>query len=216
MIAIELVRREPEAVRRAMLARGEADPVDELLALDAAWRQGRTQADEIRNRRNQVNREIGHARSAGQPPSAEIIAEMRSLGDQVTQLEAGAQDAEDRMRGLLLGLPNLPLPDVPVGRDADANRIVRESGPPAAPDFPVLPHWELGEKLGIIDFQRGRETVRQPVLYHQRRRRPAGTRPDFLDAGLAHRRTRLYRAGAAGGGAARGDGRLRQPAQVRR
>ena len=155
MIAIELVRRDPELVRRAMLARGEADPVDELLALDAAWRRDRTQADEIRNRRNQVNREIGHARAAGQPPSPEVIAEMRSLGDQVTQLEAGAQEAEDRMRRLLLGLPNLPLPDVPVGRDADANRIVRESGPPAAPDFPVLPHWELGEKLGIIDFQRG-------------------------------------------------------------
>ena len=155
MIAIELVRREPEAVRRAMLARGEPDPVDELLALDAAWRRDRTQADEIRNRRNQVNREIGHARAAGQPPSAEIIAEMRSLGDQVTQLEAAAQDAEERMRRLLLGLPNLPLPDVPVGRDAEANRIVRETGRPAAPDFAVLPHWELGERLGIIDFQRG-------------------------------------------------------------
>ena len=73
MIAIEHVRRDPETIRRAMQSRGEPDPVDELLELDAAWRRDRTQADEIRNRRNQVNREIGHARSAGQPPAPEVI-----------------------------------------------------------------------------------------------------------------------------------------------
>ena len=55
-----------------MKSRGEPDPVDELLELDAAWRRDRTQADELRNRRNQVNREIGHARSAGQPPAPEV------------------------------------------------------------------------------------------------------------------------------------------------
>ncbi len=155
MIAIEQVRRDPETIRRAMQSRGEPDPVDELLELDAAWRRDRTQADEIRNRRNQVNREIGHARSAGQPPAPEVIEEMRTLGRQVDELEASAQTTEARMHELLLGLPNLPLADVPMGSDSDDNRVYHAEGEPAELGFEGLPHWELGERLGIIDFQRG-------------------------------------------------------------
>ena len=155
MIAIEQVRRDPESVRRAMLSRGEPDPVDELLELDADRRRNRTQADSIRNLRNQANRDIGLARATGQPLSTEVTAEMRFLGQQVDQLEAAAQEAEQRMRGLLLGLPNIPLPGVPVGGDSDSNPIRRETGRPAELDFPARPHWELGERLGIIDFQRG-------------------------------------------------------------
>ena len=155
MIAIEQVRRDPESVRRAMLSRGEPDPVDELLELDAAWRRDRTRSDEIRNLRNLTNREIGIARATGQLPSPEAIALMRALGREVDQLEATAQEAEERMRSLLLGLPNIPLPGVPVGGDSDSNPIIRETGRPAELDFPARPHWELGERLGIIDFQRG-------------------------------------------------------------
>ena len=80
---------------------------------------------------------------------------MRELGRQVDELEESAQAAEERMRQLLLGLPNLPLAEVPLGSDSDGNRIFREEGQPTELDFPGLPHWELGERLGIIDFQRG-------------------------------------------------------------
>ncbi len=155
MIAIEQVRRCPDAVRKAMESRGESDQVDDILELDAAWRRDRTQADEMRNRRNQVNREIGRARSAGQPPPPEVIEDMRELGRRVDQLEASAQESEDRIHQLLLGLPNLPLSDVPVGRDSGENRVYREEGVPRDLGFVGLPHWELGERLGIIDFQRG-------------------------------------------------------------
>ena len=155
MIAIEQVRRDPDTVRHAMKLRGEADQVDEILELDAAWRRDRTEADEIRNRRNQVNREIGHARSSGQAPAPEVIEEMRTLGRRVDELEASAQQAEDQVRQLLLNLPNMPLDDVPVGADSDGNRIYREEGVPTELEFEALPHWELAERLGIIDFQRG-------------------------------------------------------------
>ena len=155
MIAIEQIRREPDAIRRAIKSRGEADPIDEILELDAAWRRDKTEADEIRNRRNQVNREIGHARSAGQAPAPEVIEEMRALGRRVDELEASAQQAEDQVREMLLNIPNLPLDDVPVGADSDANRVYREEGKPTELDFEGLPHWELAERLGIIDFQRG-------------------------------------------------------------
>ena len=155
MIAIEQVRRNPDTVRKAMGARGEPDRVDEILELDASWRRDRTDADEIRNRRNQVNREIGHARSSGQAPSTEVIEEMRSLGRQVDELEASAQSAEEQVRQMLLNLPNLPLDDVPVGSDSEDNRIYRTEGIPTELGFEGLPHWDLAERLGIIDFQRG-------------------------------------------------------------
>ena len=138
-----------------MKSRGETDQVDEILELDAARRRDRTEADEIRNRRNQVNREIGHARSSGQAPAPEVIEEMRTLGRRVDDLEASAQQAEDQVRQLLLNLPNLPLADVPIGADSDGNRIYREEGVPSELGFEGLPHWELAERLGIIDFQRG-------------------------------------------------------------
>ena len=155
MIAIEQVRRDPDAVRQAMNSRGEADQVDEILALDAAWRRDRTQADEMRNKRNQVNRDIGHARSSGQAPSTEVIEEMRTLGRQVNELEASATEAESQIHQMLLGLPNMPLAEVPVGADAEDNLIYRVEGEPTELGFEGQPHWELGEQLGIIDFQRG-------------------------------------------------------------
>ena len=155
MIAIDQLRRDPDTVRKALKSRGEPDSVAEILDLDAAWRRDRTQADEIRNQRNQVNREIGHARSSGQPPSPEVIEQMRSLGRKVDELEASAQQAEEQIHQMLLGLPNLPLADVPVGADSDSNRVYRTEGTPADLDFEGLPHWDLAERLGIIDFQRG-------------------------------------------------------------
>ena len=155
MIAIEQLRRDPDTVRKALDSRGEPDQVDEILELDAAWRRDRTEADEIRNKRNQVNRDIGHARSSGQAPSPEVIEEMRTLGRRVDELESSAEGAEQRIQQMLLGLPNLPLPDVPVGSDAEDNPIYRTEGEPANLGFEALPHWELGERLGIIDFQRG-------------------------------------------------------------
>ncbi len=155
MIAIDQLRRDPDTVRRAMKSRGEPDQVGEILELDAAWRRDRTEADEIRNQRNQVNREIGHARSSGQAPSPEVIEEMRTLGRRVDELETSAQKAEEQIHQMLLGLPNLPLSNVPVGADSDSNRVYRKEGAPAELGFEALPHWDLAERLGIIDFQRG-------------------------------------------------------------
>ena len=155
MIAIEQVRRDPDTVRRAMMSRGEDDTIDIILELDSSWRRDRTEADDIRNKRNQVNREIGHARSSGEAPSPEVIEEMRTLGRRVDELEASAQNAEEQIRERLLNIPNLPLSDVPVGADSEDNRIYRTEGTPPELDFEALPHWDLAERLGIIDFQRG-------------------------------------------------------------
>jgi seryl-tRNA synthetase len=80
---------------------------------------------------------------------------MRQLGEKITSLEAEICQVESELEDLLLRLPNIPAADVPVGKDTEDNIIVRSWGEPADLSFTPLPHWELGEKLGIIDFQRG-------------------------------------------------------------
>ena len=155
MISIEQIRRDPEGVRSSLASRGEPDQIAGLLEMDAQWRQDKTRADQIRNQRNQVNREIGHARSGGEAPSSEVIEEMRGLGKQVEALDDAIKELEGQIHQLLLGLPNLPLPDVPRGVGEEDNRIIRQNGEPPIQDFTPEPHWEVGERLGIIDFNRG-------------------------------------------------------------
>jgi seryl-tRNA synthetase len=155
MLSIEQIRRDPEGVRTAMASRGEPDQITELLELDARWRGDKTEADKIKNQRNQVNRDIGHARSTGGAPSPVVIEQMRTLGGQVDELDSTVQNLEGQIHEILLRLPNIPLPDVPLGGGEEDNKVIRQSGEPPKLDFEPQPHWDLGEQLGIIDFQRG-------------------------------------------------------------
>ena len=155
MLSIELIRRDPGLVRKALESRGEEDPLAELLELDSQWRRVTTEGDNLRSHRNQVNRRLGQARSAGEEPSEDIILEMRRAGDQVGELEQQARSLEEKTNKILMGLPNLPLGDVPQGLDESGNLVVRHWGDPQSFDFDPLPHWALGEQLGLIDFQRG-------------------------------------------------------------
>ena len=155
MLSIELIRREPDSVRQALEARGKADPLTELLQLDSQRRFASTQGDELRSRRNRVSREVGQARSSGKEPSPQVIQEMRQVGDKIHRLENEVQELEQRINGILLSLPNLPLPDVPLGGGEEDNLEVRRWGEAPTFDFTPLAHWDLGEQLGIIDFQRG-------------------------------------------------------------
>jgi len=155
MLSIELIRRDPDFVKHALESRGEEDPLGELLELDVQRRQAISQGDELRANRNQVNRRLGQLRGAGQEPPQETILEMRRVGEEVTQLEQQVRDLEDKINTILMGLPNIPLSDVPQGRSEKDNVLVRQWGDVPTFDFTPLPHWDLGESLGLIDFQRG-------------------------------------------------------------
>ncbi len=151
MISIELIRRSPDDVREAMRRRNENAPIDRIIDLDAQRRATVAEADELRARRNEASRQMGRTRE--RPP--ELIAEMRAVGGRIRVLEDTVRTVEAELNGLLLGLPNIPHADAPDGTDETDNRIVRTEGDAAEFDFEPLPHWELGERLGIIDFQRG-------------------------------------------------------------
>ena len=155
MLSIELIRRDPDSVRKSLESRGEEDSLVELLELDAKWRTAVTEGDNLRSYRNQVNREVGQARRSGEEVSDETIREMRRVGERVTELEQEARSLEEQTNRILLSLPNLPLDDVPPGLDEEGNLVVRSWGEIKPFDFEPQPHWDLAERLGLIDFQRG-------------------------------------------------------------
>ena len=151
MINIQLIRNRPDEVREAMRRRNEDAPLDRIAELDADRRTAIVEADELRARRNEVSRQIGQTRERPQ----ELIDEMRQVSARIRILEETIRALESEVNALLLSIPNMPLEDVPPGADESANVVKYIKGEAPHFDFQPLPHWELGENLGIIDFQRG-------------------------------------------------------------
>ncbi len=154
MLDIKLIREQPDYVK-AQLARADANiaQVDEVLALDARRRELLNQAEALKATRNAVSKEIGKMKDAGARETK--IAEMRVVGDQIAALDREVAAVEERQRATLLEIRNLPHPDVPEGPDEDYNVVIAQEGEPRAFDFEPRPHWQLGEALDIIDFERG-------------------------------------------------------------
>ena len=152
MLSIQLIREHPEVVREAMARRHEEDAqLDRILDLDRRRRKLLSESEDLRARRNEVSKQL--ARLAEKPP--EVIAEMRDVGSKIKALETDLKRVEADLEADLLIMPNIPREDVPVGEDESANVAVKTWGEPPSFDFTPSPHWELGEKLGIIDFDRG-------------------------------------------------------------
>ncbi|MBC7246790.1 MAG: serine--tRNA ligase [Actinobacteria bacterium] len=154
MLDLKFVRENVDLVRKAVADRGLELPLDELLELDGRRRRLLADLEEKRARHKKGNKEIGERVRRGEDPSA-LRDEMGRLSDEIKAMEAEADALDGAMREILVRVPNLPHESVPVGPDETCNEEVRRWGDPPRFDFPPLPHWELGEQLGILDFQRG-------------------------------------------------------------
>ncbi|MFO7170393.1 MAG: serine--tRNA ligase [Chloroflexota bacterium] len=154
MLDIRLIREQPDFVKHGIRRRGE-DPalVDQVLALDARRRELLSEVEQLRAQRNAVSKEIGRMKDAAEREAK--IAEMRAVGDRIAELDRQVTQVEAEFEGLMLVLPNLPHKDVPDGESEHDNIVVRTEGQPRQFDFTPKPHWEIGEALGIIDFERG-------------------------------------------------------------
>ena len=151
MLSLQLIRENPDLVRDALEKRHDSAPIEEILSLDKQRRNLLAEVEALRARRNEVSKEIG--KTGEKPP--QLIEEMRHIGDQIKTLDEQVKSTEEQLNDLLLRVPNIPHPSVPEGKDESENRIVRSWGEAREFDFKPRPHWELGEKLGIIDFGRG-------------------------------------------------------------
>ncbi len=155
MLDINLIRKEPDAVRQMLVARGN-DPlsVDEILALDVQRRDILSHSEQLRANRNAVSKAIGRMKDEAEREAKK--AEMRQVGDEIGTLEAELNKIETQLLNLTAVLPNTLDARTPIGPDEDHNVILRvEEGVVPALTFPARPHWEIGEGLGIIDFERG-------------------------------------------------------------
>jgi seryl-tRNA synthetase len=156
MLDLRLVRSDPQAVKDGLAKRGDPTlltSVDEVLELDGDRRKAIGKVEELKAQRNEVSRRIGQLKREGHDAEA-LILEMRRVGDQIGELDTVVDGAEERIREILLGLPNVPEDEVPPGGE-EQNLLVREWGD--RPSFPFVPkaHWDLGERLGILDLPRG-------------------------------------------------------------
>jgi seryl-tRNA synthetase len=151
VLDIKLIREASDLVRQGLEKRGDSYALDGIVELDGRYRNFLRQTEELRAKHNEASKQL--SKSKERPP--ELIAEMRQLGEQISSLQQQTKEAKAELDSLLLGLPNLPHPSVPLGTGAADNVVVRTWGEPREFPFKPLPHWELGEKLGIIDFQQG-------------------------------------------------------------
>ncbi len=157
MLDIKILRENLEQVQAAMRDLQAFDaPVEQALALDDERRRILTELEALRARRNTDSRRIGQLLRAGAHEAATALkAELADLPNRIGALEARLAQVEPALNDALLRIPNLPLPQVPVGKDDSENLVARVVGQPRLFDFAPRPHWELGETLGILDFERG-------------------------------------------------------------
>ena len=155
MLDIKLIREKPDFVRQRLATRGRGDEarVSDIAALDELRRKLLAEGDSLKAERNKVSKEIGALKSKGQDASAQMAA-MKQVGERVAALDAEITGIEAKLRDILLVIPNLPHEDVPTGKDSADNPEARRWGEPPKSAFQPKPHWEIGEKLGILDFPR--------------------------------------------------------------
>ena len=156
MISLQLIRDDPEALKRAIARKGEpTEAVDRLLAADARRRQLEADTNDLRAERNAGNRELGELMRNGRHDEAEELkARMAPLSERIDALSGELAEIEAAIEADLLLIPNLPHDSVPDGASAADNPVIRSWGEPAAAGSSP-PHWEIGERLGLFDLERG-------------------------------------------------------------
>ena len=145
MLDLKFIRDNTELVRQAMIDRHTEAPIDDILELDGQRRRKLLELDELMHDRKELARE----------GKADADTRGRLLRTQMKALEEELREIDERLMNLLLRVPNIPHPAVPAGGDEDDNVVVRSWGELPRFDFEPAPHWQLGEKLDIIDFERG-------------------------------------------------------------
>ena len=152
MIDLRFIREKTDEVREGLRKLNATAPIDEIVAADEKRRALLSQVEKLKAELNQRSKAIGRAK----PDEREaLIAETKGLGEKIEELDTQVQAVERELNELLLLVPNMPHPSVPVGEDESENVVVRSWGEQRDLDFQPSPHWDIGERLGIIDFERG-------------------------------------------------------------
>ncbi len=166
MLDIKLLRSQPEQVQARLRQRGDSFDLTPLLEMDRHLRDLEQQRLQLQAESNDIGKQVGMRMRAlqGQADADGEIAALKARSGEIKQrladLEPQEKELRDRLQGLLLAFPNLPSDTTPVGKDETENVEVRRWGDEYKPTVPCLPHWEIGEKLGILNFERAVKVAR--------------------------------------------------------
>ncbi len=154
MLDLKFIRENPQVVKEGIAKKGEVDRIDEVLQLDARRREIIQQGEVFKSKRNTISAEVGKLKREGKDATT-VISEMESIKNQIKSFDDELAQIETELNKLLLTIPNIPHPDVPVGKTPEDNKEITRWGAIEKPDFELKPHWELVQKHDIIDFERG-------------------------------------------------------------
>ena len=154
MIDIKRIRDDFENVKKAVESRGKGDyNIGRTIELDDKRRALLAEVEALKAEQNKASKEIPKMKKAGEDTTA-LMAEMKELSTKIAGLDEQVKAVQAELRDVLLGIPNTPNPDDPIGLDDSDNVEIRKWGEPRKFDFDFKPHWDLGTDLGILDFDR--------------------------------------------------------------
>lgn len=154
MLDIKFVRENPALVEEAISKRGATFKLDEFLNLDENRRKTLVEVEKFKNQRNVVSKEIGLLKKEGKNAD-ELVEQMGQVGEKIKTLDEEVKEIDEKLNEIILGIPNIPHASLPVGPDENYNREERKWGEINKFTFEPKPHWDLGENLKILDFERG-------------------------------------------------------------
>jgi seryl-tRNA synthetase len=154
MLDLRFVRENIDLVKRKMEERGLAVDLNDFVKVDSEWRDVLREVEQLRYERNSVSEKIAQLKKEKKDASEEIKA-MREVSQKIKELEVRLEEKENSLRQILLMIPNIPHETVAPGKCSDDNPEIRKWGEMPQFSFPPKPHWEIGETLGILDFERG-------------------------------------------------------------
>jgi seryl-tRNA synthetase len=168
MLEIKFIRENIDLVSKALRDRGNDLDLESLFEIDSQRRKILQEVEDLRNLRNRVSEEIGRQKKA-KKDSEELINQMKRVASRIKELDSLLAEKEASLNEYLFLMPNIPHPAVPVGRDETENPVIRTWGDMLEFDFKPAPHWETGERLGILDLERAAKIsgARFAVYYGQ-------------------------------------------------
>lgn len=167
MLDIKMIRQNTDEIKERLATRGvKAEKIDALLEKDKRRRELLVETEGLKQKRNEVSAEIANAKRNKQD-ATDAIKEMREVGAKIKALDEELEEVEATVKDMASRLPNLPNPTIPVGPDESANVELRKVGTPREFDFKPKAHWDIGEDLGILDFERGAKVSGARFVYYK-------------------------------------------------
>src|SRR5690625_1395191 len=166
MLDIKLLRQNFQAVKEKLSARGEdLSDLEQFEAVDEKRRELIAKTEELKAKRNQVSKEIATLKREKQDADA-VIKEMRVVSDEIKTIDDELRGLDEKLTNIMLSIPNIPHESTPIGETEDDNVEDRKWGEVTTPNFEQTPHWEIGEKLGLLDFERAAKTTGRRFVFY--------------------------------------------------